>query len=104
MSSQTQLSFPRPILKWMQTLNLSVKIRDLRRDFSSGFIFAEILSRYFPSMVYLNKFQNHSSKADIDDNWTLLRELFAKVNFQVKDLRLENVRSGNWNSQVLFLQ
>jgi len=37
------LSFPREIIKWIFTLDLEVKIKNVKRNFASGFVIASIL-------------------------------------------------------------
>jgi hypothetical protein len=49
------------------------------RDFSNGYLVAEVLSRYFPGELSLHSFDNAASNAARKrDNWALL-EKFAKV-------------------------
>jgi CH-like domain in sperm protein len=49
------------------------------RDFSNGFLVAEVLSRYFPSELSLHSFDNMASNVlRKRDNWSLL-DKFCKV-------------------------
>jgi hypothetical protein len=48
----------------------------LTRDFSNGFLFAEILSRYYPNDVTLHSFENVISIERKRANWVVLAKLF----------------------------
>jgi hypothetical protein len=49
------------------------------RDFSNGFLFAEILCRYYPADVQMHSFENVTSIERKRANWVVLERLF-KVN------------------------
>lgn len=71
---------PRATLKWLLSLDLSLPIKQVRRDFSNGFLFAEVFHKFFPSEVSLHSYDTGSSLARKKDNWRLLQKVF-KVRF-----------------------
>ncbi len=73
---QTPLQVPREILKWILTLDLSYPIKNPRRDFCNGFLFAEMLSRYYPQDVAMHSFENVASIERKRQNWTVLERFF----------------------------
>ena len=73
-----QLSLDRDILRWLQGLDLTFSVKDARRDFASGYLVAEIFSRYFPADFQLHSFDNGMSLAGRRDNWAQLVRIFAK--------------------------
>jgi CH-like domain in sperm protein len=53
------------------------------RDFANGFLFAEILSRYFPMDVAMHSFENVTSSERKRANWALLERLIKVQRYKV---------------------
>ncbi len=60
----------------LYSLDLSYTVKNPRRDFSNGFLLAEILYRYYPTEVQLHSFENVNSIERKRQNWSLLMKLF----------------------------
>jgi hypothetical protein len=123
-SSESSDRLPREILKWIQSLDLAYSVKKARRyvstsrkkktlrkkkkkkhplfshnrDFSNGFLIAEIFSRYDPHQVEMHSFDNGSSTKSKRANWKHLQKHFRRRSFAITDEELEGLilsRSGH---------
>jgi hypothetical protein len=69
---------PREVIKWLQSLDLSCPIRNVRRDFSNGYLVAGIFSCYYPQQIEMYSFSNGTSLQAKLGNWQQLERFFAK--------------------------
>ncbi|EFJ35385.1 hypothetical protein SELMODRAFT_404782 [Selaginella moellendorffii] len=81
----------RDVLRWLITLNLSQPIKNVRRDFSNGFLVAEIFSQYYPQDIQMHSFDNGTRLAKKKDNWAQLENFFRKKEVPVIPGEIENI-------------
>ena len=72
-------------LRWVQSLDLSYALKNPVNDLSSGFLVAEILSRYYPNSVEMHRFDKGSALDRKRDNWAQLGDLFALLGLAIDD-------------------
>lgn len=76
-------TIPREVLKWLHSLDLAYSIKNPRRDFSNGFLVAEIFSKYYPQEVKMHSFDTGLSISAKLSNWGLLEKLFRKLSIRI---------------------
>ena len=62
-------ALPREVHVWIQSLNLTYKIHNPKRDMCNGWVFAEVLSRYFPNEVEMYQYDNGFKLDKRRTNW-----------------------------------
>eukprot|EP00933_Yihiella_yeosuensis_P029631 TRINITY_DN23258_c0_g1_i1.p1 TRINITY_DN23258_c0_g1~~TRINITY_DN23258_c0_g1_i1.p1 ORF type:complete len:875 (+),score=174.01 TRINITY_DN23258_c0_g1_i1:65-2626(+) len=94
---------PREILRWIQSLDLSYSVRNVKRDFANGFLIAEIFSRYFPQEISMHTFENGSKLSCKADNWEQLFRFYRKRNLPISKSDFEPVMEATPGSAVALL-
>ena len=78
-STQPQVhQLPRELQLWVQSLNLTYKITNPKRDLSNGWIIAEIFSRYYPNKLEMYQFDNGFKLDKKKNNWEFLTTFFKR--------------------------
>jgi len=70
---------PREIWKWLQNMSLRKNIKNVIRDFSNGYAFAEILGHYYPEVVSIEQYRDGDSFPSKQANWHQLEISFKKI-------------------------
>ncbi|CAK9071737.1 Spermatogenesis-associated protein 4 (Testis and spermatogenesis cell-related protein 2) (Testis spermatocyte apoptosis-related gene 2 protein) [Durusdinium trenchii] len=97
-------ALPREVLRWLQGLDLSYSVRHVKRDFSNGFLFAEVFSRYYESDVNVHGFSNGTGSSAKNDNWFQLRRLCDKWGVDCSPERVNNIIHCKDGAAVEFIE
>ncbi|KAL9971849.1 hypothetical protein ACROYT_G018061 [Oculina patagonica] len=95
---------PREILKWIQSLDLSHPVRNTRRDFSNGYLVAEIFSWYYPQEIEMHSYDNGTSLPSRQGNWSQLQRFFQRHGFDIPKEVIEGTIHCKPNAAALFME
>eukprot|EP00116_Pleurobrachia_bachei_P003974 sb/3464236/ len=98
-------ALPREVLKWLQSLDLSISVKNPKWDFSNGYLVAEILSWYHPKEIKIHSYNNGTSIQSKILNWSLLETFFKNKNYSIdKDVIDGTIHCKNAAAEVLVEQ
>jgi hypothetical protein len=80
-------SLPRELHQWIQSLNMTYRITNPKRDLSNGWVFAEILHRFYPNEIEMYQFDNGFKLDKKTNNWIHLTKFCKRkgIDITVKD-------------------
>ncbi|KAK3536150.1 hypothetical protein QTP70_031317 [Hemibagrus guttatus] len=87
---------PREVWKWLQSLELAVSPRNIRRDFCNGCLVAEIFSWYFPEDFSLHSYHNGVSLGTKQSNWTQIEKVLVKRRISLMK-EIQSVQEEAWD-------
>ncbi|XP_069487543.1 spermatogenesis-associated protein 4 [Ambystoma mexicanum] len=74
---------PREVLRWLQSLDLTFPLKNVRRDFSNGLLIAEIFFWYFQEDIQMHSYENGTSIENKLGNWSQLERFFMKRDIKI---------------------
>ncbi|XP_035506517.1 spermatogenesis-associated protein 4 isoform X2 [Scophthalmus maximus] len=74
---------PREVVKWLRSLDLTLYPKNVRRDFSSGYLVAEIFSRYYPQDFPEHSYDKGTSLSAKQKNWSRMERSLQKQNLHL---------------------
>ncbi len=104
-------SLPWEVLKWIQSLDLTYSVRNVKKDFNNGFLAAQILSRYYPvtndinqnyKAIQMHQISNGSSMATRKDNWEQINKFIGKISEISTSINDIDTFIKNENGEILL--
>lgn len=95
---------PREVLKWLQSLDLSRVAKNTKRDFSNGYLIAEICSWYYPQEIQMHSFDNGMSIEAKMGNWSIIQRLFQREGFDIPSMEIEGTIHCKPGAAILLVQ
>ncbi|XP_061581998.1 spermatogenesis-associated protein 4 [Cololabis saira] len=94
----------REVFKWLHTFNLSLYPNNVRRDFSNGYLMAEICSHYYPRDFALHSYDKGVSVCAKLKNWNWIQQSLQKHRLHLSKDAVEGTIHSKPGAAELLLQ
>uniref|UniRef100_A0A672ZH30 Spermatogenesis-associated protein 4 n=1 Tax=Sphaeramia orbicularis TaxID=375764 RepID=A0A672ZH30_9TELE len=81
--SPKNTGLPREVVQWLQNLDLSRYPKNVRRDFSNGYLVAEIFAHYYPKEFLVYSYDKGTSFSAKQENWSQIKQSLQKLNLHL---------------------
>lgn len=80
------------IYEWVDSLNLSKPKKNISRDFSDGYLLAEIIKKIYPNLVDLHNYPEAQNTTLKMQNWnTLKMKVLSKIGINISNKEIEDI-------------
>ncbi|GBG82781.1 hypothetical protein CBR_g36312 [Chara braunii] len=94
----------REVIRWLQSLDLSHSVKNIRREAANGFLVAEILSRYYPQDILLHSFDTGAAMVRRMNNWAQLVRFFSRAGWTISLKMINGTMNAHAGSAVALIE
>lgn len=95
---------PFGLYKWIQTFDFGAPIVSVARDMASGYLLAQLLSKYYPAVFEMRTFVNQTSETVRDHNWARIMELLPQTPLRFTQQEVEGAKRASEPHTQAILQ
>ncbi|CAF0705595.1 unnamed protein product [Brachionus calyciflorus] len=95
---------PRCVVKWIQSLDLTYQIKNLKWDLTNGFLVAEIFSWYYPDDIKMFTFNNGKSLDSKMSNWSLIKKFIIDNELSISIELIDGTIHCKEGAAILLLE
>uniref|UniRef100_T1JBR6 CH-like domain-containing protein n=1 Tax=Strigamia maritima TaxID=126957 RepID=T1JBR6_STRMM len=96
-------TLPRDVVKWICNLGLTKTIRNPKWDFASGYLIADIFTKYYPRRIELYKFDDSTALKYRKLNWEKLERFLDGIDIRIPWRLMEGTANYKDDAAIFLL-